>query len=55
MARFREQPQICSGACCGNVRRWEKGAKGLTVQEQRMLFSASEFDIRCAALGATRS
>jgi hypothetical protein len=31
MARFREQPQICSCWGCGNQRRWE----GLTMQERR--------------------
>lgn len=35
MARFREQPQSCSGPCCGNPRRWEKGDCSLTTQERR--------------------
>ncbi len=33
MARFKEQPQLCSRRCCGNQRKWE----GLTVQEKRHL------------------
>lgn len=35
MARFREQPQSCSGSCCGNPRHWWKGADRLTIQEKR--------------------
>ena len=31
MARFKEQPQCCSGMCCGNQRRWQ----GQTLQEIR--------------------
>lgn len=31
MARFREQPQVCSSICCGNQRRFE----GPTLQERR--------------------
>lgn len=31
MARFREQPQVCSCMGCGNQRRYE----GATIQEQR--------------------
>ena len=31
MARFKEQPQVCSGMCCGNARRYE----GRTMQELR--------------------
>ncbi len=31
MARFKEQPQICSCRGCGNQRRWE----GPTMQERR--------------------
>lgn len=31
MARFKEQPQICSCRGCGNQRKWE----GLTIQERR--------------------
>jgi len=33
-ARFREQPQVCSGACCGNQRHtW--GRTNLTMPERR--------------------
>jgi hypothetical protein len=35
MARFREQPQVCSCENCGNVRRRAKGAEKLTMQERR--------------------
>jgi hypothetical protein len=35
MARFKEQPQMCSGPCCGNQRRWGKGKEQLTPQERR--------------------
>jgi hypothetical protein len=35
MARFKEQPQVCSCPGCGNPRRWFKGASRLTVQELR--------------------
>lgn len=35
MARFKEQPQVCSLECCGNQRRWAKGAGKLTMQERR--------------------
>jgi hypothetical protein len=31
MARFKEQPQWCSGMCCGNQRKYE----GPTLQERR--------------------
>lgn len=31
MARFKEQPQVCSNACCGNQRKHE----GRTLQERR--------------------
>lgn len=31
MARFREQPQMCSNRCCGNQRYHE----GPTIQERR--------------------
>jgi hypothetical protein len=31
MARFKEQPQVCSCRGCGNQRRWE----GPTMQERR--------------------
>lgn len=34
MARFKEQPQVCSGYCCGNPRKW---FGELTVQEYRAL------------------
>ena len=37
MARFKEQPQLCSRHCCGNPRRHEKGKSKLTLQEQRWL------------------
>lgn len=34
MARFKEQPQACSWACCGNQRHaW--GRKTPTIQERR--------------------
>jgi hypothetical protein len=33
MARFKEQPQVCSCRGCGNQRRWE----GLTLQERRQV------------------
>lgn len=35
MARFKEQPQMCSFHCCGNQRRWGKGQGKLTMQERR--------------------
>lgn len=35
MARFKEQPKVCSCSMCGNPRRWDKGAGQLTVQERR--------------------
>lgn len=35
MARFREQPKLCSCPVCGNPRRWEKGTGRLTIQERR--------------------
>lgn len=31
MARFKEQPQVCSCRGCGNQRRWE----GPTLQERK--------------------
>jgi len=34
MARFREQPKLCSLRCCGNPRHYEKTDR-LTVQERR--------------------
>jgi hypothetical protein len=37
MARFKEQPQVCSCRGCGNPRRWEKGANQFTMQERRAL------------------
>lgn len=39
MARFKEQPQVCSSPdCCGNPRRKGKWNKGqLTMQERRFL------------------
>lgn len=35
MAMFKEQPKFCSLSCCGNPRRFEKGAYRLTIQERR--------------------
>lgn len=36
MARFKEQPQHCSGSCCGNQRHiW--GKEQLTMPEKRQL------------------
>ena len=36
MARFKEQPQRCSGDCCGNQRHaW--GRKNRTMQERRFM------------------
>lgn len=35
MARFKEQPKLCSLRCCGNPRRWSKGANRLTLQERK--------------------
>jgi hypothetical protein len=35
MARFKEQPQVCSCPGCGNQRRWGKGKERLTLQERR--------------------
>lgn len=35
MARFKEQPQVCSGLCCGNPRRWLRGNSRFTIQELR--------------------
>ena len=32
MARFKEQPKMCSGPCCGNPRRW---FGDVTMQEKR--------------------
>lgn len=32
MARFKEQPKVCSGPCCGNPRRW---FGIVTIQERR--------------------
>ncbi|HET9274322.1 MAG TPA: hypothetical protein VFO09_08655 [Methyloceanibacter sp.] len=40
IARFKEQPKICSSWCCGNPRRWHKGEDRLTMQERRDLQSA---------------
>lgn len=31
MARFKEQPQLCSRRCCGNQRHWE----GAPIRERR--------------------
>lgn len=33
MARFKEQPQLCSKRCCGNQRAHE----GPTIQERRQM------------------
>jgi len=35
MARFKEQPKICSCVGCGNQRRHAKGSDRLTMQERR--------------------
>jgi hypothetical protein len=35
MARFKEQPKVCSSYCCGNPRRFFKGNDRLTMQERR--------------------
>jgi hypothetical protein len=43
MARFKEQPQVCSCRGCGNVRRYEKGVGRLTMQERRSSALMSEF------------
>lgn len=42
MARFKEQPQLCSCAGCGNPRRWWDGKNkdALTMQERRFLCAA---------------
>lgn len=37
MARFKEQPQVCSAWCCGNPRRHFSGKERLTLQERRFL------------------
>ena len=42
MARFREQPQVCSKACCGNPRRWFKTKDALTMQEKRAMVITME-------------
>jgi hypothetical protein len=34
MARFKEQPKLCSQSCCGNPRKWF-GER--TMQERRFL------------------
>jgi|KBSMisStaDraftv2_1062788.scaffolds.fasta_scaffold82448_2 hypothetical protein len=36
MARFKEQPTVCSGPCCGKPRRWYKGQERFTTQERRL-------------------
>ena len=38
MARFKEQPQVCSCRGCGNQRQYE----GETLQERRAALSASD-------------
>jgi len=35
IARFKEQPKLCSCFGCGNPRKWQKGSEGLTMQERR--------------------
>lgn len=40
MARFKEQPQVCSGDCCGNQRH-AFGRKNPTMQERRFITSYS--------------
>jgi hypothetical protein len=35
MARFKEQPQLCSCLGCGNIRRNIRGQQGLTLQERK--------------------
>jgi hypothetical protein len=35
IARFKEQPKLCSCSVCGNPRKWQKGSGVLTVQERR--------------------
>ena len=41
MARFKEQPQQCSGTCCGNQRHaW--GKEQLTMPERRQLLRMSD-------------
>lgn len=43
MARFKEQPQFCSGSCCGNQRHaW--GKKNLTMQELKFLCEKVDAD-----------
>lgn len=37
VARFKEQPKLCSRACCGNPRRYQKGEARFTLQERRYL------------------
>ncbi len=46
IARFKEQPQLCSCPGCGNLRRNEKGMNRLTVQERRFLAVAIEGEER---------
>jgi hypothetical protein len=36
MARFKEQPQFCSGDCCGN-QRYAGRRKNPTMQERRFM------------------
>jgi len=40
-ARYKEQPQMCSSWCCGNARRWLRGAERLTLQERVAVERAS--------------
>lgn len=41
MARFKEQPQHCSGVCCGNQRHaW--GRKDRTIPERRFFCEPAE-------------
>ena len=37
MARFKEQPQLCSCEGCGNPRHHWKGKDAITIQERRQL------------------
>ena len=39
MARFKEQPQYCTGECCHN-QRWAFGYENLTMQERRFISTA---------------
>lgn len=41
MARFKEQPQVCSAGCCGNQRH-ALGRKILTMQERRFMCESAD-------------